>query len=119
MLLVEELLAKIDFSAYVNKSIIIKAVRKPVPRAYVLAAQYYNYARSIMYGEACSTVPLYKTKKDELNPDMKSRYLLLFYFSCIGNAQELKETPPNFGQNLSLLFLINRLTTNNGLGRNI
>jgi hypothetical protein len=38
-----ELLAKIDFSAYVNKSIIIKAVRKAVPtRAYVLAAIIYN-----------------------------------------------------------------------------
>jgi hypothetical protein len=42
MLLCEELLAKIDFSAYVNKSIIIKGCsQKPVPtRAYVLAAQY-------------------------------------------------------------------------------
>jgi hypothetical protein len=40
--LYEELLAKID-SVYVIKSIIIKAVRKPVPmRAYVLAAQIYN-----------------------------------------------------------------------------
>jgi hypothetical protein len=38
--LCEELLAKIDFSAYVNKSIIIKAVRKAGSRAYVLAAQY-------------------------------------------------------------------------------
>jgi hypothetical protein len=64
--LYEELLAKIDFSAYVNKSIIIKGCsQKPVPtRAYVLAAQYLQpYARSIMYGEACSAVPLYKAKK--------------------------------------------------------
>jgi hypothetical protein len=63
--LYEELLAKIDFSAYVNKSIIIKGCsQKPVPtRAYVLAAQYLQpYARSIMYGEACSAVPLYKAK---------------------------------------------------------
>jgi hypothetical protein len=47
--LYEELLAKIDFSAYVNKSIIIKAVRKAgSSRAYVLAAQYLQpYARII------------------------------------------------------------------------
>jgi hypothetical protein len=62
--LYEELLAKIDFP-HVNKSIIIKGCsQKPVPtRAYVLAAQYLQpYARSIMYGEACSAVPLYKAK---------------------------------------------------------
>jgi hypothetical protein len=41
--LYEELLAKIDFSAYVNKSIIIKAVQKPVPtRAYVWPHSIYN-----------------------------------------------------------------------------
>lgn len=64
--LYEELLAKIDYSAYVNKSIIIKGCsQKPVPmRAYVLAAQNLQpFARSIMYGEACSAVPLYKAKK--------------------------------------------------------
>lgn len=64
--LYEELLAKIDYSAYANKSIIIKGCsQKPVPmRAYVLAAQNLQpFARSIMYGEACSAVPLYKVKK--------------------------------------------------------
>ncbi|TDE06715.1 DUF2480 family protein [Flavobacterium hiemivividum] len=64
--LYEELLAKIDYSAYANKSIIIKGCsQKPVPmRAYVLAAQNLQpFARSIMYGEACSAVPLYKAKK--------------------------------------------------------
>jgi hypothetical protein len=64
--LYEELLAKIDYSVYVNKSIIIKGCsQKPVPmRAYVLAAQNLQpFARSIMYGEACSAVPLYKAKK--------------------------------------------------------
>ena len=61
--LYEELLSKIDYSVYSNKPIIIKGCsRKPVPmRAYVLAAQYLHpFARSIMYGEACSAVPLYK-----------------------------------------------------------
>lgn len=66
--LYEELLPKIDFSVYTNKPVIIKGCsKKPVPmRAYVLAAHYLQpFARSIMYGEACSAVPLYKsTKKD-------------------------------------------------------
>ena len=62
--LYEELLSEIDYSVYKNKSIIIKGCsRKPVPmRAYVLAAHYLQpFARSIMYGEACSAVPLYKS----------------------------------------------------------
>ena len=62
--LYEELLSEIDYSVYKNKSLIIKGCsRKPVPmRAYVLAAQYLQpFARSIMYGEACSAVPLYKS----------------------------------------------------------
>jgi hypothetical protein len=61
-----ELLSKIDYTPYQDKPIIIKGCsRKPVPmRAYVLAAQYLQpYARSIMYGEACSAVPLYKSSK--------------------------------------------------------
>ena len=64
--LYEELLPKIDYSAYQNKPVIIKGCsKKSVPmRAYVLAAQYLQpYARSIMYGEACSAVPLYKSPK--------------------------------------------------------
>ncbi|MFA9192521.1 DUF2480 family protein [Flavobacterium sp. FZUC8N2.13] len=64
--LYEELLTKIDYSAYENKSVIIKGCsKKPVPtRAYVLVAHYLQpFARSIMYGEACSAVPLYKAKK--------------------------------------------------------
>ncbi|GIZ07882.1 DUF2480 family protein [Flavobacterium sp. UMI-01] len=64
--LYEELLPKIDYTVYTNKSMIIKGCsKKPVPtRAYVLAAHYLQpYARSIMYGEACSAVPLYKALK--------------------------------------------------------
>ena len=62
--LYEELLSKIDYSVYENKPVIIKGCsRKPVPmRAYVLAAHYLHpFAKSIMYGEACSAVPLYKS----------------------------------------------------------
>jgi hypothetical protein len=66
--LYEELLPKIDYSIYDNKPVIIKGCsRKPVPmRAYILAAHYLQpFARSIMYGEACSAVPLYKASKKE------------------------------------------------------
>ncbi|REG98977.1 DUF2480 family protein [Flavobacterium aquicola] len=62
----EELLPKIDYSVYKDKPVIIKGCsKKPVPmRAYILAAHYLQpYARSIMYGEACSAVPLYKKTK--------------------------------------------------------
>ncbi len=64
----EELLSKIDYSVYKNKPVIIKGCsRKPVPmRAYILAAHHLQpFARSIMYGEACSAVPLYKAEKKE------------------------------------------------------
>lgn len=64
--LYEKLLSEIDYSVYENKAVIIKGCsKKPVPiRAYILAAQYLQpFARSIMYGEACSAVPLYKVSK--------------------------------------------------------
>ncbi|QBN19413.1 DUF2480 family protein [Flavobacterium nackdongense] len=64
--LYEELLSTIDYSAYANKAVIIKGCsKKPVPvRAYILAAHHLqSQARSIMYGEACSAVPLYKAPK--------------------------------------------------------
>ncbi|TDD99735.1 DUF2480 family protein [Flavobacterium cellulosilyticum] len=64
--LYEELLSKVDYSVYENKAVIIKGCsKKPVPmRAYIIVAQYLqSYARSIMYGEACSAVPLYKASK--------------------------------------------------------
>jgi hypothetical protein len=62
--LYEVILSKMDFSIYQDKPIILKGCsKKPVPmRAYILAAQYLQpFARSIMYGEACSAVPLYKS----------------------------------------------------------
>lgn len=64
--LFEEILSKIDFSVYANKALIIKGCsKKPVPmRAYILTAQYLQpFAKSIMYGEACSAVPLFKAVK--------------------------------------------------------
>lgn len=64
--LYEELLSKIDYSAYKDKPLILKGCSKlPVPaRAYIVAATHLQpYAKSIMYGEACSAVPLYKESK--------------------------------------------------------
>lgn len=63
--LYQELLPTIDYSVYKDKPVIIKGCsKKPVPmNAYVLVAQYLQpFAKSIMYGEACSAVPLYKRK---------------------------------------------------------
>ena len=65
-LLYKDLLAKIDFSIYQDKMVIIKGcARKPVPvNAYLIAAQHLQeYAKGIMYGEACSAVPLFKKSK--------------------------------------------------------
>ena len=63
--LYSEILSNVDYSAYQNRAVIIKGCsKKPVPMsAYVLAAQKLQpVAKSIMYGEACSAVPLYKRK---------------------------------------------------------
>ena len=58
-----EIIQNLDCNIYQDKPLIIKGcARKPIPEnAYVLLAQKLRpYARSIMYGEACSSVPLYK-----------------------------------------------------------
>jgi hypothetical protein len=65
-LLYQEALSKIDLTDYQDKPIIIKGCSdKPVPEnAYLLALQMLQpVAKSIMYGEACSAVPLYKKPK--------------------------------------------------------
>jgi hypothetical protein len=64
--LYHEILPTLDYQAYADKPVIIKGCsKKPVPMsAYLLAAQYLQpVAKSIMYGEACSAVPLYKKGK--------------------------------------------------------
>jgi len=61
-----EILDNLDVSAYEDKPVIIKGcTHKPIPEsAYTLLAQkLYPIARSVMYGEACSSVPLYKRPK--------------------------------------------------------
>ena len=63
--LYQETLSTIDYSKYLDKPVIIKGCsKKPVPEsAYILAVQKLQpFAKSIMYGEACSAVPLFKRK---------------------------------------------------------
>jgi hypothetical protein len=65
VLLYNEILNSLDYSAYEGKPVIIKGCsRKPVPEeAYTLATQkLMPVAKSIMFGEACSSVPLFKRK---------------------------------------------------------
>ncbi len=62
----QDVIANLDVSEYINKPIIIKGCsNKPVPQnAYVmLTAKIQEVAKSVMYGEACSSVPLFKRKK--------------------------------------------------------
>jgi len=61
----QDVLNELDVSAFQNKPIIIKGCsNKPVPQnAYImLAIKLKPVAKSIMYGEACSAVPLFKSK---------------------------------------------------------
>ncbi len=63
----QEELLKYDFSAFSDKPVIIKGCsNKPVPKnAYMMAIEKIQLvAKSIMYGEACSSVPLYKRPKN-------------------------------------------------------
>jgi hypothetical protein len=64
--LYQDIIPTLDFSKYQDKPVILKGCsKKPVPEsAYVLAIQKLQpYAKSIMYGEACSAVPLFKKSK--------------------------------------------------------
>ena len=64
--LYQEILSSLDYSKYQDKPLILKGCsKKPVPEsAYIMAIQKLQFvAKSIMYGEACSAVPLYKKAK--------------------------------------------------------
>lgn len=64
-LLYQEILQNLDVSNLVDKPVIIKGCsNKPVPKnAYLMAvAKIQPIAKSIMYGEACSSVPIHKKK---------------------------------------------------------
>ena len=61
----QDILNNLDYTAYADKPVIIKGCsKKAVPQeAYVMASQkLMPFAKSIMFGEACSSVPLYKRK---------------------------------------------------------
>ena len=61
-----KIIDNLDISFYKNKSVIIKGcANKPIPNtAYTALVQKLQpFVKSIMYGEACSTVPIYKNKK--------------------------------------------------------
>lgn len=61
----QHIIDNLDVTEFANKPLIIKGCsNKPVPaNAYVLVAQKLKpIAMSIMYGEACSSVPLFKKK---------------------------------------------------------
>jgi S-adenosylmethionine/arginine decarboxylase-like enzyme len=62
----ENIISNLDVSLYQDKPVIIKGCsKKPIPAsAYTLLIQKIQpIAKSILFGEACSTVPLYKAKK--------------------------------------------------------
>ncbi len=63
--LYQTIIENLDFGQFKDKSLIIKGCsHKPVPtNAYILLSKKLKpIARSIMYGEACSAVPLFKKK---------------------------------------------------------
>jgi len=64
--LYHDIIKELDITAYKDVPVIIKGcAHKPVPlSAYTkLTAKLQGTARSIMYGEACSAVPVYKKKQ--------------------------------------------------------
>ena len=63
--LYQSILENLDVSEFVDKPVIIKGCsNKPVPaNAYLWATtKIQSVAKSVMYGEACSSVPLFKAK---------------------------------------------------------
>ncbi len=64
----QDIIYNLDCSVYQDKPIIIKGCsNKPVPdNAYVMLSKALKpFAKSIMYGEACSAVPLFKKNKKQ------------------------------------------------------
>lgn len=62
----QDILIKLDYTDYFEKPVILKGCsKKAVPnQVYTLAIQkLIKVSKSVMFGEACSAVPLYKAKK--------------------------------------------------------
>ncbi len=63
--LYQDILNDLDVSPFIDKPVIIKGCsHRPVPEnAYIMAlAKIQEVAKNVMYGEACSSVPLYRKK---------------------------------------------------------
>jgi Protein of unknown function (DUF2480) len=61
-----DVLSKLDFTQFQDKNVIVKGCGKhPIPESvYVdFSVKLQPYAKNIMFGEACSAVPLYKKPK--------------------------------------------------------
>ncbi|AVR44998.1 hypothetical protein C7S20_06775 [Christiangramia fulva] len=68
-ILYSEIISKLDVSDLAGKPVIVKGCsRKPVPKnAYLfLIEKLQPVVKSLFYGEACSSVPLYKKPKNKL-----------------------------------------------------
>ena len=62
----QEIISNIDTKDYINKPVIIKGcANKPIPpsASVLLIEKLIPFAKTIMFGEACSSVPLFKAKK--------------------------------------------------------
>ncbi len=63
--LYQDILEQLDVTEFLDKPVIIKGCsNKPVPEnAYIMAVtKIQQVAKSVMYGEACSSVPIFKKK---------------------------------------------------------
>ena len=66
LLLIKQAVNNYDFSDYNNKPIIIKGCsdqKLPLASYSIVLEKLQPIAKSIMFGEACSSVPVYKSKK--------------------------------------------------------
>lgn len=64
-ILLSKALAKIDFNTFANERVVVKGcadIDIPVFAYVEITRQLSKVAKSIMYGEPCSTVPIYKRK---------------------------------------------------------
>jgi hypothetical protein len=68
-ILFSEALAKINPADYIDAKVVIKGCSKvdvPISAYCELSTKLRPYVKSIMYGEPCSTVPLYKKTKSTM-----------------------------------------------------
>ena len=65
-LIFDEYLSDLDFTEFTNKSVIVKGCSReiiPLSAYHTLTTKLKPFAKSIMYGEACSAVPVFKKPK--------------------------------------------------------